>query len=226
MNTNTSATTPFGSSAVFEPKHTRPRPPLLNDENFSSTQDGGPANQPTAPTPEPSPSPSISGIENGLDNVVLGTGGAVAKYPPSLETESTLSADAFATQELKTRIESIEYLFKTSFGAGHQQGLTFEALQALDYGNSIHGYYRDLASWCKDGNLHVYNHLNAELTDSLFMHHRAKSQVTDLTGSSWCVVPEMTPPNDTAADISGTGAAFHDISRSPHWDDDADMMEM
>lgn len=213
-----------GAPEVHEEKHTRPRPPHLNDKNFSSAQADGPSNEPAYPIPHPSPSASLAGLEDHLEDMVLDTGSAFAIYPPSLETDSTLSAGPYVNQDLKKQIDSMDWLLNGSFEPSRPRELTSFSLQALDYANTIHGYHRDLANWCMSGNMFVRDRIDDRLSDSMLMPRRAKSQVTDYTTSSYDMIPDFRSPDDTADAVNGTGCLFDDIPRSPEFDSDAVMM--
>lgn len=57
-----------------------------------------------------------------------------------------------------------------------------------------------------------------DLSDSILVPGKARSRSTDITGSSWYLVPEDVPcacGDDTAEDVSGAGAIFQDVTRSP-----------
>ncbi|KAK9775758.1 hypothetical protein SCAR479_07574 [Seiridium cardinale] len=216
---------------VPERKHTRSRPPSLNQKNFSSTQADGPANEPTPPTPRASPCPSVAGIEHDLRDLVMDENAApVARYPPSLDTDSTMSAGAYTitNQDLKHRAEFIQLIDwqLKDHSVAQRQSLTELALHALDYGNSAHGYHRDLAGWCKDGNIFIRDDPRVQLTGSMLMSQRARSRATDQTSSSWSMLSDARASSlsdDTAGDVSGTGAAFFDVPR-PFLDEHIDLL--
>lgn len=212
---------------VFESKHTRERPPHLNDKNFSSTQAGGPADPPTPATPQPSLPPSVDGMElESLKDLVLQDSEPAAIYAAYQETDSTLSAGTLVHHEIWSQLKSVARILDESPAAVQQAGLTSATLQTLDHGNKTLGYHRDLAAWCQDRNMLAADRREADLTDSMLMPQRAQSQATELTGSSWSRMSDIFPPSsttDTAEDVSGAGAIFHDIARSPHQAEDNGM---
>ncbi|KAH8201853.1 hypothetical protein TruAng_003940 [Truncatella angustata] len=179
---------------------------------------------PTRPTPKPSPCPSIAGVtdmELDLGGIHLHDCGKIARYPPSLESDSTLSAKTYVNQDLKNQVDSIDWMLQR---AVEPTQLTVLALQTLDYGNNTHGYHHDLTEWCENGNIFVHGRLHAKLSDSILLPQRARSHITELTSSSYDMLLDVTAANGTDNDISGTGAAFHDVPRAPSFEDDVDMM--
>jgi hypothetical protein len=211
-----------GSQEVAEPKHTRTRPPHLNDDNFSSSQTDRHASSLAGSASQCSPCPSLAGIEHDLKDLALVDGAPAARYPPSLDTDSTVSTVMPMKEGLKSEVASITWLLSKAPGLTQQHGLTFSALQALDYENSVHGYHRDLAAWCRDEEMFGHEPQEATLTDSLLVMGKAKSPTTSCTGSSYDMLSDFVPIDDTDQDVAGTGAAFYDIA-SPQLDDDIDI---
>lgn len=171
------------------------------------------------PTPRPSPSPSLAGIEYEPKDLAVADDGNVAKYPPSLDTDSTLSAHTAINQELMTKIESISWILEDTFNPAQTQGLTHLALQAHDLNTKDLGYARDLASWCRDGNILDRSDRDAELTDSMLVTKRSKSRATEYTTSSFDMLSDFGAAADTDYAVNGAGAAFHEIP-TPQMEDE------
>lgn len=170
------------------------------------------------PIPRPSPSPSVTGLEYQLKDLALADEGNVAKYPPSLDTDSTLSAYTAVNQELKTKLESMTWILHAPEPA-RTQGLTHLALQTHDLNTREHGYARDLAGWCRDGDIFDRSGCHAELTDSMLVTKRSKSHATEYTTSSYDMLSDFDPATDTDHDVNGAGAVFDDVS-SPQLEDE------
>lgn len=170
-------------------------------------------------TPQPSLSPSLNGMEHDLKDLALAADeSTLAKYPPSLDTDSTLSANTAINQTLKNQVDIVDWLLHNAPKSSQSQCLTSFALQAHEFKTKDSGYHRDLAGWCLDGNLFDYHPGEAELSDSMFVTKRTKSHATEYTASSYDMIPEYTPVADTDHAVSGAGAAFHDIP-GPQADD-------
>jgi hypothetical protein len=162
------------------------------------------------PTPRPSPSPSVTGMEYQLKDLALADDGNIARYPPSLDTDSTLSAHTAINQELMTKIESMTRILHASEHA-QTQGLTHHALQAHNLNTRELGYTRDLAGWCRDGDIFDRSDCHPDLTDSMLVTKRSKSRATEYTTSSYDMLSDIDPAADTDHDVNGAGAAFHDV---------------
>ena len=62
-------------------------------------------------TPQPSLSPSLNGMEHDLKDLALAADeSTLAKYPPSFDTDSTLSANTAINQTLKNQVDSVDWL--------------------------------------------------------------------------------------------------------------------
>ncbi|KAF3012327.1 hypothetical protein E8E14_003618 [Neopestalotiopsis sp. 37M] len=171
-------------------------------------------------TLRPSPCPSVAGIEHELKDLAVADDGNIAKYPPSLDTDSTLSAHTAFNHELMAKtLESISFILDETLDPVHTQGLTQLALQAHDLKTKDLGYARDLASWCRDGNILDRSDRDAELTDSMLVTKRSKSRATEYTTSSFDMLSDFGAAADTDYAVNGAGAAFHEIP-TPQMEDE------
>ncbi|KAI1865459.1 uncharacterized protein JN550_008216 [Neoarthrinium moseri] len=208
--------------------HTRNRPPHLNDRNFSSTQADGPS---TGPSGQPCQTDLVAtaDLELQFNNIDLMDGSPAAQYPPSLDTdqsESTLSAGTITDlHQIETQIETLQYIIDHPVEPNERQPLTVEALQALECSNGNQRYHHDLSLWCQEGALFGDHTSRVRLTESMMVAHHAKSQDTDVTGSSWSVLSTKTHIDHTADHVSGAGGLFYETVAAPQsFDDDGDIV--
>ncbi|ETS87091.1 hypothetical protein PFICI_00919 [Pestalotiopsis fici W106-1] len=175
------------------------------------------------PTPQPSPSPSVTGMEDALKDFTLADESIVARYPPSLDTDSTLSAHTVVNQDLKSQIDFMAWVLGNE--STQRQGLTHLALQAHNLNTKDSGYHRDLEGWCRDGDMFDRSDRQTGLTDSMLVTKRSKSHATEYTSSSYDMLSDFDPAADTDHDVNGAGAAFHDIP-GPQLEDDQILSSM
>ncbi|KAF7520040.1 hypothetical protein G7054_g12904 [Neopestalotiopsis clavispora] len=168
------------------------------------------------PSPQPGPSPSVAGIEYELKDLALADEDNIVKYPPSLYTDSTLSAHTASNQELRTKIESMSWITHAP-ESSQGGGLTYWALRAHDLSTREHGYARDLAGWCR-GNIFERDDLHKEVTDSLLVNKPTGSETSSYLNSSSDspglsdIIDRSNSVTDTDRDVSGAGAIFHDAT--------------
>ncbi|ETS80143.1 hypothetical protein PFICI_07672 [Pestalotiopsis fici W106-1] len=178
---------------------------ILWNTHFPTREAGDPQRK---LNPRSIPSSSVADMEDGLTDLALASESNITRYPPSLDTDSTLSFDTAINQQLMAQIDSMDWLLDNT--PIQMPGLTHLALQAHDFNTGDSGYHRDLAGWCYGNLLDRFDH-HVGLADSILVTKSSKSLAASYTSSSYDMLSDIDPAADMDHDVSGTGAAFIDI---------------
>ncbi|KAH8675476.1 hypothetical protein BX600DRAFT_173626 [Xylariales sp. PMI_506] len=204
---------------------TRDRPPHLNDENFSSQADG-PSSNPDEQLDLLNP-----GMVRDFENITLEDADAMKEYPPSLGTDhsdSTLTGDTVREHHHNSnapRKHVFHYKLHDPLDLT-RPALTAAALQAHDNIQATNGYFGNILSWRRDGNL-FHDDAAADEAASMMLQHHPKSLVTNATSMSWNIIPNPAHFAHSSENVCGAGCCFDNTAAPPQMVlDDDDIMEV
>ncbi|KAI0173388.1 hypothetical protein GGR52DRAFT_571901 [Hypoxylon sp. FL1284] len=192
-----------GESSYYTDNYTSDRPPHLNDDNFSSTQPGGPAYEPRRP-------PSVQASE--LDTMHVTTQGRnyTPHYPASSRSANT-SSTVRGGDPLVPRPHVDFFANQYNYDDPGAVSLTAQAISTHNHSNETLLYNGDIPSWVLGAGYNIAgdgsNDGNSRYVQVSSDSGRHSSVATD---SSWTMVA---PAHDSQAEtFTGIGGWQADIA--------------
>ncbi|XXG94965.1 triacylglycerol lipase [Hypoxylon texense] len=193
LNDTCSEQDEYPGRGYYTSNYTSDRPPHLNDDNFSSTQPGGPAYQPRR-------LPSVDLIGQHVTSVM--------ETSESATNSTVKGGDIFAQRPYLDDYVNRDYRDPTASSSS----LTMRAVAALNQSPSYDG---NISSWLRAGYnpaADVANNWSIEASVSSKSHHKSHHSSV-ATNSSWAMIPAA---NDSQAEIiNGVGGWQADLAANP-----------